>query len=118
MAFDSAHSCEHAIGELLGNIVKNMQLGKETITLMLDLSKAFDTLQHSVIFQKLEKYGLRGPCLEWFKSYLTNRSLQVKCMDHQGKEILSDKKKCDYGTPQGSCMGPLLFLTFFAMTYT
>ena len=110
--FRSAHSCEHAIGELLGNIVKKMQLGKETITLMLDLSKAFDTLQHSVIFQKLEKYGLRGPCLEWFKSYLTNRSLQVKCMDHQGKEILSDKKKCAYGTPQGSCMGPLLFLIF------
>ena len=107
--FRSAHSCEHAIGELLGNIVKNMQLGKDTVTLMLDLSKAFDTLQHSVIFQKLEKYGLRGPCLEWFKSYLTNRTLQVKCMDHQGKEILSDRKECNYGTLQGSCMGPLLF---------
>ena len=110
--FRSSHSCEHAIGELLGNIVKNMQLGKETVTLMLDLSKAFDTLQHEVIFKKLEKYGLRGPCLEWFKSYLTNRSLQTKCMDHQGNEILSDKKHCDFGTPQGSCMGPLLFLIF------
>ena len=110
--FRSEHSCDHAIGELLGNIVKNMQLGKETITLMLDLSKAFDTLQHSVIFQKLEKYGLRGPCLEWFKSYLTNRTLQVKCIDHQGNIILSDRKRCDFGTPQGSCMGPLLFLIF------
>ena len=110
--FRSAHSCDHAIGELLGNIVKNMQLGKETVTLMLDLSKAFDTLQHSVVFQKLEKYGLRGPCLEWFKSYLTNRSLQVKCVDHHGNTILSERKQCNYGTPQGSCMGPLLFLIF------
>ena len=52
------NSCEHAIGELLGNIVKNQQLGKDTVSIMLDLSKAFDTLQHSVIFQKLEKYGI------------------------------------------------------------
>ena len=110
--FRSAHSCDHAIGELLGNIVKNMQLGNETVTLMLDLSKAFDTLQHSVIFQKLEKYGLRGPCLEWFKSYLTNRSLQVKCTDHHGNTVLSEVKQCKYGTAQGSCMGPLLFLIF------
>ena len=54
------HSCEHAIGELLGNIVKNQQLGKNTVSIMLDLSKAFDTLQHSVIFKKLELYGLQG----------------------------------------------------------
>ena len=79
---------------------------------MLDLSKAFDTLQHSVVYKKLERYGLRGNCLSWFKSYLTGRTLQVKCTNNSGKEILSDRCNIDYGTPQGSCMGPLLFLIF------
>ena len=83
--FRSAHSCEHAIGELLGSIVKNIQLGKDTVTLMLDLSKAFDMLQHSVMYKKLERYGLRGNCLSWFQSYLTGRTLQVKCTNNSGK---------------------------------
>ena len=110
--FRSAHSCEHAIGELLGSIVKNIQLGKDTITLMLDLSKAFDTLQHSVVFKKLARYGLRGNCLSWFQSYLTGRTLQVKCINNAGTELFSEKQTIDYGMPQGSCMGPLLFLIF------
>ena len=110
--FRSAHSCEHAIGELLGSIVKNIQLGKDTVTLMLDLSKAFDTLQHSVVYKKLERYGLRGNCLSWFQSYLTNRTLQVKCTSIAGTETISNKERVEYGMPQGSCMGPLLFLIF------
>ena len=110
--FRNNHSCEHAIGELLGNIVKNQQLGKNTVSIMLDLSKAFDTLQHSVIFKKLELYGLRGNCLAWFKSYLSNRSMCVKCTDQTGKKVLSDTFPLNYGTPQGSCMGPLIFLIF------
>ena len=110
--FCSAHSCEHAIRELLVNIVKNIQLGKDTVTLMLDLSKAFDMLQHSVVFKKLERYGLRGNCLSWFQSYLTGQTLQVKCTDTFGKKVVSEKRIVDYGTPQGSCMGPLLFLIF------
>ena len=110
--FRNNHSCEHAIGELLGNIVKNQQLGKDTVSIMLDLSKAFDTLQHSVIFQKLEKYGIRGPILMWFKSYLTNRTLRVRCIDQNGDSHVSEKHKVLYGTPQGSCMGPLIFLLF------
>ena len=110
--FRNNHSCEHAIGELLGNIVKNQQLGKDTVSIMLDLSKAFDTLQHSVIFKKLEKYGIRGPALAWFKSYLTDRTLCVKCSDQNGDNYISEKHKVLYGAPQGSCMGPLIFLVF------
>ena len=79
---------------------------------MLDLSKAFDTLQHSVVYKKLERYGLRGNCLSWFQSYLTNRTLQVKCTSIAGTETISNKESVEYGTPQGSCMGPLLFLIF------
>ena len=110
--FRNNHSCEHAIGEMLGNIVKNQQLGKDTVSIMLDLSKAFDTLQHSVIFQKLEKYGIRGSVLAWFKSYLTNRTLCVKCTDQNGVKYISDRHEVRYGAPQGSCMGPLIFLVF------
>ena len=110
--FRNNHSCEHAIGELLGNIVKNQQLGKDTVSIMLNLSKAFDTLQHSVIFQKLEKYGIHGPILMWFKSYLTNRTLRVRCIDQNGDNHVSEKHKVLYGAPQGSCMGPLIFLIF------
>ena len=72
-------SCEHAIGELVSEITKSMEWGKHTVSAFLDLSKAFDTLEHSVIFKKFERYGLRGPCLEWFKSYLYGRTLRVRC---------------------------------------
>ena len=83
------------------------------IAVFLDLSKAFDTLEHTALFQKLEKYGIRGNALCWFKSYLNNRTLSVKCRTKDsGSSSLSDKYMVEYGTPQGSCLGPLLFLIF------
>ena len=56
--FRTKHSCDNAIGELLGNIVKNQELGKYTIALFLNLSKAFDTLKHEILLNKLEIYGI------------------------------------------------------------
>ena len=82
--FRVKHSCEHAIGELISEITKNTELGKQTISTFLDLSKAFDTLEHTVIFQKLEIYGLRGQCREWFRSYLSRRTLRVRCTTGNG----------------------------------
>ena len=79
--------------------------------LYLDLSKAFDTLEPRVLFQKLERYGIRGICLEWFRSYLTNRKLCMKCKLATGTKY-SEWYDMEYGTPQGSCLGPLLFLIF------
>ena len=111
--FRTKHSCDYAIGELLGNIVKNQELGKYTIALFLDLSKAFDTLKHEILLNKLEIYGIRGLCLNWFKSYLCNRKMRVKCkVDITGNVEYSNTYNVDYGTPQGSCLGPLLFLIF------
>ena len=79
----------------------------------MDLSKAFDTIEHSILLQKLEAYGIRGNALSWFESYLTNRKLQVKCRTASNtKETLSEEKPVLYGTPQGSCLGPLIFLIF------
>ena len=111
--FCTKHSCDNAIGELLGNVIKNQELGKYTIALFLDLSKAFDTLKHEILLNKLEIYSIRGLCFNWYKSYLSNRKMRVKCkIDITGNVKYSDTYNVDYGTPQGSCLGPLLFLIF------
>ena len=62
--FRSSHSCENAITELIGYVIKAQELGKYTATLFLDLSKAFDTLEHTVLLKKLEIYGIHGPLLD------------------------------------------------------
>ena len=84
-----------------------------TIALFLDLSKAFDTLKHEILLNKFEIYGIRGVCLDWYRSYLRNRNICVKCkVDITGNVEYSDSYSIEYGTPQGSCLGPLLFLIF------
>ena len=98
---------------MLGNIVKNQELGQYTIALFLDLSKAFDTLKHEILLNKLEIYSIRGVCLDWYRSYLCNRNIQVKCkVDITGNVEYSDTYQIEYGTLQSSCLGPLLFLIF------
>ena len=110
--FRSHHSCENTIAELVGNILKNKENGKTTISLFLDLSKAFDSLQHETLLKKLEIYGIRGVALKWFSSYLKDRSMRVKCTTGLSNSELSQTYKTDFGTPQGSCLGPLLFIIF------
>ena len=70
--FRSNHSCEHAVYQLIGTVLKNLENKKSTITVMLDLSKAFDTINHVIMLNKLDLYGVHGVCLDWFKSYLEN----------------------------------------------
>ena len=111
--FRNKHSCETAMCELVGNICKGHEKDKQTLSVFLDLSKAFDTLSHEILFQKLDRYGIQGNTLEWFKSYLGDRNLRVKCRakDCETDAILEPHDVL-YGTPQGSCLGPLLFLIF------
>ena len=109
--FRSGHSCQDAIAELVGEIIRTKDMGCHTIGVFLDLSQAFDTLEHKVLLEKLYKYGIRGIGLEWFGSYLTNRKMRVKCMvSSTQKNEYSDYMDVKYCTPQGSCLGPLLFL--------
>ena len=111
--FRVQHSCENAVGELVGEIVKGHEHKKHTVAVFLDLSKAFDTLCHKVLLSKLERYGIRGISWNWFESYLRERKLRTKCItESEGRTEYSEYYNIDYGTPQGSCLGPLLFLIF------
>ena len=111
--FRKNHACDQAMGELVANITKGIEQRKLTAGVFLDLSKAFDTLEHSVIFKKLYRYGLRGQCLTWFKSYLTDRKLLVSCKTSDtGSMKTSRLHDINFGTAQGSCLGPLIFLIF------
>ena len=111
--FRTSHSCENAISELISTVIKGKEQGLYTVSLFLDLSKAFDSLEHSMMLKKLETYGIRGNALDWFRSYLSNRQIRTKCLiESSGKVELSDYQPINFGAPQGSCLGPLLFLIF------
>ena len=111
--FRTKHSCADAIAELIGEITKNKENGLYTAGIFLDLSKAFDTLPHMILLNKMSKYGIRGSMNAWFTSYLSARSLRVKCNVVSGNAtVYSVKKEVNIGTPQGSCLGPLLFLLY------
>ena len=71
--FRQSHSCENAIMELVSSIIKGKQEGLYTLALFIDLSEAFDTVDHEVLLSKLEKYGISGIANTWFRSYLTGR---------------------------------------------
>ena len=80
----------------------------KAILLLLDLSAAFDTVQHAALLKKLEmQYGIKDTALSWFRSYLTDRSTSVKIGDARSRPI-----KVDIGVPQGSILGPLLFIMY------
>ena len=111
--FRENHSCSDAIIDLCAEIIKNNERGLHTACIFLDLSKAFDTLSHTILLQKLERYGIRGITLDWFKSYLTGRKLRSKVAVSPGStHCYSDYYDVTIGTPQGSCLGPLLFLIY------
>ena len=105
--FRADHSTELASLELCDRILKNLDDVKVPITIFLDLSKAFDTLDHEILLAKLNYYGIRNNSLNWFRSYLTDR-FQYIDMNGTSSEIL----QLSTGVPQGSLLGPLLFLIY------
>ena len=89
--FCSKRSCEQAITELVGYVLQSKNHNEHSASIFLDLSKAFDTLEHSILLQKLEGCGVCGVVLNWFESYLKNRSLVAKITTGPSKIVKSDK---------------------------
>ena len=110
--FHSNHNCKHAILELSGKILQAREKSEHPVCIFLDLSKAFDTPNHQVLLHKLDKIGIRGISNTWFESYLSGRSLVAKVTTSENKTTYSDVFDISFGTAQGSCLGPLLFLLF------
>jgi len=107
------HSTETALAKVTNNILTKMNTQEVTLLVMLDLSAAFDTVNHSILLTRLnEELGICGVASEWFKSYLANRGQQVSV-----DGSLSEHFSLDCGVPQGSCLGPLLFIIYASKLY-
>ena len=105
--FRNNHSTYMALLIMIENIRNALDNGECAVGIFLDFQKAFDTVDHNILLDKLFNYGIRGVALEWFKSYLSNRHQVVKYNNYE-----SEPRKILCGVPQGSILGPLLFLIY------
>lgn len=105
--FLPGRSTDRALFDKIKEITQNLESGKHVACIYFDVAKAFDAVQHSILLDKLERLGVRGPCLHWFRSYLTNREQRVIVGG-----VIGDSRQLNCGVPQGSSLGPLLFLIY------
>ena len=105
--FRKNNSTIYALMEITEKIKESIDKGKFGCGIFIDLKKAFDTVNHKILLTKLEHYGVRGVMLNWFESYLTGRKQYVF---YNG--VSSEVKDITCGVPQGSVVGPLLFLIY------
>ena len=106
--FQTGHSTEHAIAQLVDQIYEAFEKNEYTLGVFIDLSKAFDTVDHSILLKKLELYGITNRNYAWIKSYLSNRLQYIQIDENSGTEYCV--VKC--GVPQGFILGPLLFFLY------
>ena len=103
-AYRRHHSAETAVTKVYSDIPGAADDGKLFLLILLDLSAAFDLVDHSILLKRLEStYGFDGLTLEWFKNYLSDRSFDVRCGETKSNFV---------GVPQGSVLGPLLFYLY------
>ena len=102
------HSCETLLVRMTDDINKDIQAGNIVAVVLLDLSAAFDTIDHEILLEKLFKhYGVTGKALLWLRSYLESRYFCVKIGD-----TISSLLELLFGVPQGSLLGPILFILY------
>ena len=103
-AYRPHQSCETAIVRIQDDIMKSLDSHKYVILVLLDLSSAFDSVDHAILMNTLYKIGVRGRAYSWVKSYLSSRTQAVEI-----GEAMSETVHLHCGVPQGSVLGPLLF---------
>ena len=109
--FRSLHSTVTALLEATDSWAFNIDRGYVNAVVFLDLKKAFDTVDHEILLTKMNRCGIQGKTLDWFKSYLTNRTQRCSV-----NGCLSDLTTLKCGVPQGTILGPLLFLIYIILT--
>ena len=107
-SYRRSHSTETALLKVANDILMKMNSQVITLLVMVDLSATFDTVNHDILISRLhEEVGVSGLALEWFRSYLQNRTQRVAV-----DRMFSEGFVLDYGVPQGSCLGPLRFIIY------
>lgn len=110
--FRKQRTTTRAIYQALCEILDSLNKGKETLTMCLDLSKAFDSVDHTLLIDKLESYGIRGIASNLIKSYLHERTQCVIERNNLGQLVKSEPLIVKKGVPQGSILGPLLYIIY------
>lgn len=105
--FRNNRSTEDAVTDLTDFVVTKIDEGYKCTGVFLDLAKAFDTISRNILLKRMEELGIRGTPLKWFESYLTGRTQRV-CINN----TYSDSATVKYGVPQGSVLGPTLFIIY------
>lgn len=105
--FRQRHSCESALQLAVTEWRQDLDLNKIVVAVFLDLRRAFETIDRTILINKLQYYGIQGVALQWFTDYLTNRA-QVTNYNGTTSEVI----ECNHGVPQGSVLGPLLFIIY------
>ena len=103
-AYRPGHSTETALVKIHNDVLLSIDSRRSVLLVLLDLSAAFDTLDHTILLHRLRELGLDGTVIEWFTSYLIGRSNSVKI-----RQTTSSRQTIKYGVPQGSVLGPIMF---------